>query len=105
MSGLPSTFTEQVVTASPTAFLALHMYVPESSAYAYKMSRATNPKSYVVLKRWPTKPRYLLTNCSKTSLKNLPKEENTHVKKKILSSSYISVAYSSLKIKLLYNKL
>jgi hypothetical protein len=29
----------------------LHMYVPESSAYAYKMSRATNPKSYVVLKR------------------------------------------------------
>lgn len=45
---LHPTLMVQVLTASPARFVALHMYVPESSAYAYRISRATYPKSCVV---------------------------------------------------------
>lgn len=48
---LPCTFMEHVVTASPALLIALHMYVPESISTTCRMSRATYPKSQMVLNR------------------------------------------------------
>jgi hypothetical protein len=49
-------FIEAVVTASPSALEALHMYTPSSSPRTCVMSKATKPKSWVLVIREPTKP-------------------------------------------------
>lgn len=49
-------FIEAVVTASPSALEALHMYTPSSSPRTCVMSIATKPKSWVLVIREPMKP-------------------------------------------------
>jgi len=49
-------FIEAVVTASPSALEALHMYTPSSSPRTCVISKATKPKSWVLVIREPMKP-------------------------------------------------
>ena len=55
-TGLLLIFIEAVVTASPSALEALHMYTPSSSPRTCVISKATKPKSWVLVIREPTEP-------------------------------------------------
>lgn len=56
---LPSIFSVHVETASPRRFVALHVYIAESSALSAFIDRVTRPKSNVLLRRVPEQRYYL----------------------------------------------